>query len=401
MSWRDRYRPASFRGVPFLAEQSERTSSRRIVSHNFAYRKGVEHDDLGENAEDISLNAIVVGENYDETADELEIKCRQPGAGLLIHPHIGRLSVVCLRCRRSENVRDGRMARFGLTFQSSRTILPEPPKADIPRLIDDAGSDLAEVTETATDARMAVAGVAEFLRTSASDAMTQMSDVMSELDIFSGPANEVAAFQQQLTDLINQTSTLVTSPVSMVQAIFALVDAVEDAAGNAIDSLAAYEGILGEDPIESGGASAQSLQADENAAAVVDTFRYAAARGAIKAAAVAAIDGSFLSFEEATTARSRVVTALDKLLLTAPDEVYQQLMTLQSLLVEGVPGEDSDLPRIGSFTPAQTIPSLVLAYRLYDDIDRDAELIDRNALRHPGFVAPDPLEVLRDATSPS
>jgi prophage DNA circulation protein len=45
--------------------------------------------------------------------------------------------------------------------------------------------------------------------------------------------------------------------------------------------------------------------------------------------------------------------------------------------------------------PPATEPSLVLAWRWYGDANRAAELVARNALRHPGFVpARAPLQVV-------
>ena len=43
----------------------------------------------------------------------------------------------------------------------------------------------------------------------------------------------------------------------------------------------------------------------------------------------------------------------------------------------------------------ETAPALVLAYDYYEDAERDAEIVSRNAVRHPGFVpASSPLRVL-------
>jgi prophage DNA circulation protein len=48
--------------------------------------------------------------------------------------------------------------------------------------------------------------------------------------------------------------------------------------------------------------------------------------------------------------------------------------------------------------PQATQPALVLAYSLYEDASRDADIIARNNVRHPGFVPGGrTLEVLADA----
>ena len=39
-----------------------------------------------------------------------------PGAGDLVHPYLGSLQVACTGCSLSERTREGRMARFSLSF---------------------------------------------------------------------------------------------------------------------------------------------------------------------------------------------------------------------------------------------------------------------------------------------
>ena len=63
-----------------------------------------------------------------------------------------------------------------------------------------------------------------------------------------------------------------------------------------------------------------------------------------------------------------------------------------------------DLSRIERYTPTETVPALVIAQRLYgvaNGIDallgREADIVKRNAVAHPGFVRGGvALEVLSD-----
>jgi prophage DNA circulation protein len=50
------------------------------------------------------------------------------------------------------------------------------------------------------------------------------------------------------------------------------------------------------------------------------------------------------------------------------------------------------------YTPAATTNSLVLAYRLYGTVSREPDIVTRNAIRNPAFVAAGTeLEVLSHA----
>ena len=46
------------------------------------------------------------------------------------------------------------------------------------------------------------------------------------------------------------------------------------------------------------------------------------------------------------------------------------------------------------YTPIQTLPMLAVAYELYVDATRDAEILLRNDIKHPSFVPPLPLSIL-------
>jgi prophage DNA circulation protein len=89
---------------------------------------------------------------------------------------------------------------------------------------------------------------------------------------------------------------------------------------------------------------------------------------------------------------------LDQQAETAGDDVYQVLTDLRAALVRAVPGDESNLPRLLSFTPPTSAPSLVIVHRLYGNVDKDLDLVARNHLRHPGFVPGGrALEVLSNA----
>ncbi len=54
--------------------------------------------------------------------------------------------------------------------------------------------------------------------------------------------------------------------------------------------------------------------------------------------------------------------------------------------MRAVPGEASDLPRLLRYVPPATVPSLVLAHRLYGDVALEADLVARNRVARPGFM---------------
>ncbi len=97
--------------------------------------------------------------------------------------------------------------------------------------------------------------------------------------------------------------------------------------------------------------------------------------------------------------RTEVTDRLDTLMESATDdESYQALADLRSATAKDITARGADLARVVAYDPPATRPALVIAYDLYEDAGRDAEIVGRNHVRHPGFVpGGQPLEVLSDA----
>ena len=88
---------------------------------------------------------------------------------------------------------------------------------------------------------------------------------------------------------------------------------------------------------------------------------------------------------------------IEQLLLIAPDETVDALADLRGCVRRDIAARAGSLPRLASFTPPETIPAAVLAYRIYQDTDRTEELVARNHVAHASFVpGGQPIEVLID-----
>jgi prophage DNA circulation protein len=113
-------------------------------------------------------------------------------------------------------------------------------------------------------------------------------------------------------------------------------------------------------------------------------------------AANAAVGMTFKSVQDATSTRDLLADQLDKLMETTTDDnLYAALQEMRSQVVKAVPGEDQSLAQVSELTIPSTMPSITLAYDLYGSLDGEQDLIDRNGIRHPGFVqGGKPLEVL-------
>jgi prophage DNA circulation protein len=103
-------------------------------------------------------------------------------------------------------------------------------------------------------------------------------------------------------------------------------------------------------------------------------------------ASEAVVAQMFTSFDQAVAARTAVTDLIDLHVEEASDDTYPALVALHAALVAAVPGDSATLPKLQPYTPVTTVPSLVLAHQLYGHLDREADLVTRNRVRHPGFV---------------
>jgi prophage DNA circulation protein len=278
------------------------------------------------------------------------------------------------------------MARFSVTFvKSSGAAVPGAAEIDVSGALEAAKEQtfLESIEDFADQAKTAL--VPEFVRDAITDATTLAARTMQTLDIFSGIANEVDVLESGITNLIDNAGSLVTAPADLALAIVSTVNSIGAAAANALGGLAAYEALFDLNPsaVQPRGSESQlGRDARRNAEITIELVQQAAAAGA----AVEASNVSWAAYEDAIEGRRVITGKIDELLLTAGTGTFQALKALRAELVRSVPAESEDLPRIETLVLGKSVPSLVLAYRLYSDADRATEIVQRNRVENPAFV---------------
>ena len=117
MAWRDNLLPASFRGVEFGVEDSEhKAGGRRIALHEYPGQDNPYAEDLGEITKTFSIDGFLVGDDYLARGERLIEACNMPGPGELVHPYRGSRNVVCHDITETVRTREGRMARYSMSF---------------------------------------------------------------------------------------------------------------------------------------------------------------------------------------------------------------------------------------------------------------------------------------------
>ncbi len=398
MSWLDSYRPASFRGVPFFVESHEAEVGRRAATHEFATRDEPYTEDLGRRARTYNIEGYVLGADYNLVRDRLQKACEQAGSGELVHPYLGSLQVNCLSLRIAESSDERRICRFQISFVESGQIDSPTDIEDAVRAVSGAAGGALSVVTSAFAGKFSVAGVASFVSGAGVAQLGSLSTVLQALPInpVLAQTQAVAAFFARARGLASNALALIAKPAALAAEVAGIIGSVRDVfgtgAGDALrairaEFLAPYADIVSTPNRRRQQINTDALSALIRQATVVEMARVAVLQ-TLPAEEVAGVAEAFRTRDEAVAARDYLSEVIDYELeapLTTTDE-FVALGTLRATVVRNIPGPDLQLPRLATIRPAATLPSLVLAYALYEDASRDTEIAERNRVKHPGFV---------------
>jgi prophage DNA circulation protein len=390
MAYQDRLKSASYKGVRFDVEAIEEDGGRRLQIDEIPLRDRAFIGDLGRAIRRFSFDAILIGDDYLDRADALQAACSERALpGPLIHPALGLISVHCESSRRRDWSGEMRMARFALGFIEVENVPSLTKTTSATGAVDKTATALQDAAQASLADELVVDHVPDQYLTAASAEVQKAGGILAALGALGEIPDKAAQLAANAAALIIDAQNLVLFPTVLAERLRAAVELVYDTASNAIDSLYAYQKIAHIVP-ENFSSSAVA----GNAIAVTDLVRAAALAGWAKSAARV----SWASYEDALAARRALELEIDSLADHAGDLVYGQLQTLRGAIGRALPPPGADLPRIRRITLPAATPGLVLSYRLYDDVTREAELVARNHVRNPGAVPGGvPLQVLSRA----
>lgn len=412
MSWLDSYRTASFRGLEFHVESHDAKFGRRQVTHEFPQRDEPYTEDLGRKAREFTVDAYLIGDDYPAKKNRLIDACESEGPGELVHPYLGNMEVVCTGLTVRESVSDLRMCRLQISFVEAGQAKFPTNVADPVRSVSAAATKVTSAAGTGFLSRFTTNGFPSFVIDSAAGRVQGLSSLLQNLTANPvAEAQTVAGFFNRVRALGNDALELVTTPATLVAEITGIVGSIRSVFGSRADGVlrsvrAAYEA-----PYSGLASTSNRRQERENHDAFSAVIRRAAVAEQAKFAvlqAEASADGqaptsdapnAFQTREDALAVRDELTTTVDVEIEdpSTTTEEYQALTLLRSELVRNVPSPELRLPQVATVIPPSTLPSLVVAYQVYEDADRSVEIAERNRARHPGFLpGAEPLEVVTD-----
>jgi len=424
MSWRDQLSKASFRGVPFFVDTAESAFGRRTVTHEYPLRDKPFVEDLGRRARTVSIEAYVLatpanGLNYMPGRDALIAALEQAGPGVLVHPYLGELRVALQGdAKLKETTAEGGMARFTLTFVESGEAVFPSGQANTPSIVNLRADEAEVAIAKAFEDKFSVDGLPAFVAESAVGQLGNAATVLGDMPKLAPLADgAMAKFSPDLGALKAKLPDLVRTPLDLAKQLTGIVDQVRSITKAPLSVIGGPLPNLKRDPqaalkmlrkLFDFGKPGSRFPAPSVPATTSTRLQEASNQGASNAlvqqaaavsAARAASEMEFQAFDDAQAVRTELADLLDEqMAATTSDGAYNALAALRSATVKDITARGADLARVVDYTPGATLPALVLAYDLYEDAGRDAEIVARNHVRHPGFVpGGSPLEVLTDA----
>jgi prophage DNA circulation protein len=386
---------ASFRGVPFFVQQSDRVGGRRLVVHEFAGRDDPYVEDLGRAPRPFAIEGYVIGDDYLAQRDRLLAALEDvAGPAELVHPYYGVLRCACDSLTVRETVTDGGMAMFSIRFIRAPAAPVSPVEvSDLVGAVDTSAVEAAAAVSEEFEAGYDASDAPAYAVTSLSGELEQRTrGLRSALSRVNLATQELARLDAETQSLIGQAGTLIRSPSATLGAFLTVAGAVAETALTApLRIVDAFLEAYSVAPLaEVVGSTAQRVQERLNQQAITAALR----QTLVIEAARLLPSVPFETVDEAKAKRAEVVAAIDEQLQVAGDAAFPALSLLRSAVTRAVPG-DRALARIVRIERRSPVPSLVLSYQLYGAVAREQEIVDRNGAQHPAVLS-GVLEVLSD-----
>ncbi|MDI9240734.1 DNA circularization N-terminal domain-containing protein [Lysobacter sp. LF1] len=389
MSWRDHYRTASFRGVEFRVDGHKAGYGRRQVVHEYAQRDTPFTEDLGRKPREFSVDGYVVGLDYHLQRDRIIDACEVGGPGELVHPYRGSLHVVCTGLSVQESKSEGGIAYLSFSFVEAGEARYPADSVDGVSSVSSAAQGVLDAAQSAFGRSWSTAGMPSFVANAAAAHPQSLSAFFAR--VLTNPLDavqNVAGFARQVQQLADQALSLADEPLELATKVVALITRARTIfgaeAGTVLRDLQATFPVLQ----NSRASTAARQQEASNAAAFASLVRAAALAERTHHAVVTAASGGFATHEDAVTERAEISAAIDEEMESPglADPVFVALSTMGAEAVRGIPSPGQRLPQLVAYVPPSTLPTLVLAHRLYGTAERAIEIVARNRIAHPGFV---------------
>lgn len=391
------FQKATLGGVDGYFQSSQIPNlGRKTVAHNFI-NAGRYVEDLGPSPNIFNVKWRIIEQTfsaYKSQRDKFEKIINTAGIIIFIHPTRGKQKVVATQNKEAITMPGNiNIIEYDLTLEiSDKNIFPTSKDGDknfLNRLYDDINS--------ATNGALADAvsfynkGVAVFndVRDTIQDVTSTINDTVSTIN---GVADEVAAFVSDISAFQASITTLMQTPstlASRMTQLYGNVSVITDNFTDLFKVSLAMVGLGTKRAIKSGLSSrTETINTNKNALYNFNDV------SALNIAYQASTNIQYTDKEQLENAQKLLDDAYLSLDPDTVDEnVYYLMQSMRSQNRLFLNTLSLNLPIIITLEQNNSIPSTVLAYQLYEDVERANEIILLNNIQDPAFVQ-GPINVL-------
>ena len=379
-------RTPSFRGVTFGLSSTEGQGGRELAIHEFVGRDLPYTEDSCRSPLKYPVEAFYVGPDYLDKRDALIKALQQPGPGELVHPSYGTLNVCVQNWRAAESATEGNIVRIQIEFVEAGSLLY--PSVDTLRggLIVTVRAIVAQRSLANFLRQFNVVSQAAYVVNAVKAKVRAVADVVSQITtVAKETSDDLTDLAVSVADLRRNVEKLIDTPDMLAEQLSSAIDLVGQSVKVKSDCFDAYKRwfSFGDDDVAATAVTDSALQKNANDKALNQFVRSNALAGAAEAAAGI----SFGSTEDAEAARSALFDEIDILSETIDDDdLLFALADLRVFVSKNVPDPDLALPHVIEIETAESVPALVLSYRLFGDTSAEADLIARNSIVNPNRV---------------
>ncbi|WP_233863478.1 DNA circularization protein [Paraburkholderia adhaesiva] len=416
---------ASWRGVPFAVRGATLRAGRRVAMHEYPYRDDVWVEDLGRAGRRITLTGFLLQDAAYGGGDVIAQRAamiaacetEDKGDGELVHPSLGRVTASLLEFECEESSEHGRSFELRFSFIQ-------------------AGTEQFPTLTIATQAQTGLSVIAAYAA-AAQDFVNSMTALLTTPPLVGEIERTVEAFvvdaqtiTQRATSLVSMVATLqgdygrfvgqftagVKNPATTIDQLSGAGAQAREAvteSGNALvsaASIADYNGMASAaqslvsavqtanpDPHEAV-QSLATLQAETTAqtrATPTLTVANAGVTAMLRRSAVIALADStpgyaLTSYNDAQTLRQTVCDALDAEIViaadTGDDATFEALGALETAVIQDLTTRGESLAIMQTVTMGASLPVIVIAQKLYQDVTRYGALLQQIDPVNPCFA---------------